>query len=436
MMKMSINISISDFAKIKKANVKINGLTVISGENDTGKSTVGKVVYSLVKSINTYKTSGVNVIKKSILDQMEDIIRLIGRLMARKTKKFVELRDQIFYYIPSPFLYEVGSLFSVDRLEKYEERIAKLELEQLSHIAQEIENFAQKKQYWNDSLLKDKINRLLYTVSFYQEESKQLSVNLNLELKASIGDVLINSLHLEDKGRLSLLLKDKEALSLEVTTEKLVVTKYNADDFEYIFDDATYIETPLLISEEFDLKFSKRSSYADVLKKIKIAQNPKEKKLEYILQTIPGEIYMEKDKFSYKVSPKGKELTLSAMASGVKSFNILQLLAQGGFVGGVSKLLIVDEPENHLHPEWQLKYAELIVSLVAKGANIMLTSHSPYMIEALYYYAKQCLDENKVAFYYTEQTNVENYTEIKGTTDLSIIFDKLSKPLEKLVWNK
>lgn len=433
---MSINISISDFAKIKKANVKINGLTVISGENDTGKSTVGKVVYSLIKSINTYKTSGVNVIKKSILEQMEDIIRLIGRLTIRKTKKFVELRNQIFYYIPSPVLYDVDSLFSLDKREKYEERIAKLEFEQLSNIAKETNDFAQKKQYWNDSLLQDKINRLLYMISFYQEESKQLSVNLNLELKASIGDVLINSLHPEDKGKISLSLKDKEALSLDVTTENLVVTKYNADDFEYIFDDATYIETPLLISEEFDLKFNKRSSYADILKKIKIAQNPKEKKLEYILQTIPGEIYMKNDKFSYKVSPKGKELSLSAMASGVKSFNILQLLAQGGFIGGVSKLLIVDEPENHLHPEWQLKYAELIVSLVAKGASIMLTSHSPYMIEALYYYAKQHLDENKVAFYYTEQTNIENYTEIKGTTDLSIIFDKLSKPLEKLVWNK
>ena len=433
---MSINISISDFAKIKKANVKINGLTVISGENDTGKSTVGKVVYSLIKSINTYKTSGVNVIKKSILEQMEDSIRLIGRLTIRKTKKFVELRNQIFYYIPSPVLYDVDSLFSLDRLERYEERIAKLEFEQLSNIAKETNDFAQKKQYWNDSLLQDKINRLLYMISFYQEESKQLSVNLNLELKASIGDVLINSLHPEDKGKISLSLKDKEALSLDVTTENLVVTKYNADDFEYIFDDATYIETPLLISEEFDLKFNKRSSYADILKKIKIAQNPKEKKLEYILQTIPGEIYMKNDKFSYKVSPKGKELSLSAMASGVKSFNILQLLAQGGFIGGVSKLLIVDEPENHLHPEWQLKYAELIVSLVAKGASIMLTSHSPYMIEALYYYAKQHLDENKVAFYYTEQTNIENYTEIKGTTDLSIIFDKLSKPLEKLVWNK
>ena len=41
---MGINISISNFAKIKKANVTINGLTVISGENDTGKSTVGKAV--------------------------------------------------------------------------------------------------------------------------------------------------------------------------------------------------------------------------------------------------------------------------------------------------------------------------------------------------------------------------------------------------------
>ena len=93
---MGINISISNFAKIKKANVTINGLTVISGENDTGKSTVGKAVYSLIKSINTYKTSGINIIKKAILNQMEDSIRLIGRLMQRKTKNFTHLEIRYF----------------------------------------------------------------------------------------------------------------------------------------------------------------------------------------------------------------------------------------------------------------------------------------------------------------------------------------------------
>ena len=47
---MSISISISNLAKIKDANVKINGLTVISGENDTGKSTVGKMLYCVFNS--------------------------------------------------------------------------------------------------------------------------------------------------------------------------------------------------------------------------------------------------------------------------------------------------------------------------------------------------------------------------------------------------
>ena len=139
---MGINISISNFAKIKKANVTINGLTVISGENDTGKSTVGKAVYSLIKSINTYKTSGIN-----ILNQMEDSIRLIGRLMQRKTKNFTQLRDKIFYYIPNTFLYEIDSLFYSDIAKKYEDRLNAVELNYLINLAQEIDQFASKKDY-------------------------------------------------------------------------------------------------------------------------------------------------------------------------------------------------------------------------------------------------------------------------------------------------
>ncbi len=145
--KMGINISISNFAKIKKANVTINGLTVISGENDTGKSTVGKAVYSLIKSINTYKTSGINIIKKAILNQMEDSIRLIGRLMQRKTKNFTQLRDKIFYYIPNTFLYEIDSLFYSDIAKKYEDRLNAVELNYLINLAQEIDQFASKKDY-------------------------------------------------------------------------------------------------------------------------------------------------------------------------------------------------------------------------------------------------------------------------------------------------
>ena len=37
--------------KIKEADVEIGGLTVLAGENDTGKSTVGKVLFSIIKGM-------------------------------------------------------------------------------------------------------------------------------------------------------------------------------------------------------------------------------------------------------------------------------------------------------------------------------------------------------------------------------------------------
>lgn len=39
------------FAKIKHADIIIDDITVIAGENNTGKSTVGKVLFSLFNSL-------------------------------------------------------------------------------------------------------------------------------------------------------------------------------------------------------------------------------------------------------------------------------------------------------------------------------------------------------------------------------------------------
>lgn len=37
--------------KIKKADIELNGLTVIAGTNDSGKSTVGRVLFSVIKAL-------------------------------------------------------------------------------------------------------------------------------------------------------------------------------------------------------------------------------------------------------------------------------------------------------------------------------------------------------------------------------------------------
>jgi ABC-type multidrug transport system ATPase subunit len=46
-------------------------------------------------------------------------------------------------------------------------------------------------------------------------------------------------------------------------------------------------------------------------------------------------------------------------------------------------ILIFDEPENHVHPKWQLKMAQMLLKLVEDGVYVMVASHSPYLVEAL-----------------------------------------------------
>ena len=50
-----MKIELENIGMLKKATVKIDGLTVIAGENDTGKSTVGKIIFSIIKAISRYE---------------------------------------------------------------------------------------------------------------------------------------------------------------------------------------------------------------------------------------------------------------------------------------------------------------------------------------------------------------------------------------------
>ena len=46
-------------------------------------------------------------------------------------------------------------------------------------------------------------------------------------------------------------------------------------------------------------------------------------------------------------------------------------------------LLIIEEPESHLHPDLQRKYVHELARLVQSGVRIMLITHSEWILEAL-----------------------------------------------------
>ena len=80
-------------------------------------------------------------------------------------------------------------------------------------------------------------------------------------------------------------------------------------------------------------------------------------------------------------------------------------------------VIILDEPEIHLHPEWQLLFAELIVLLHKEfGLHILLNTHSPYFLNAIEVYSAKYQVADKCKYYLTENVNKLTYCAISNKT--------------------
>ncbi|XUP89179.1 AAA family ATPase [Campylobacter coli] len=60
---MNKKLYLENIGIIKEANINLEGLSVIAGENDTGKSTVGKILMALIKTHNMSEWKTKNLIK-------------------------------------------------------------------------------------------------------------------------------------------------------------------------------------------------------------------------------------------------------------------------------------------------------------------------------------------------------------------------------------
>ena len=118
-------------------------------------------------------------------------------------------------------------------------------------------------------------------------------------------------------------------------------------------------------------------------------------------------------------------------STGLKTFIILKTLLQNGNLEE-NGTIILDEPEIHLHPEWQLALAELIILIQKEfGMHILLNTHSPYFLRAVEVYSAKYGISDKCKYYLSE--NEEDKFIIKDvTTCTDKIYKKLAQPLETL----
>lgn len=212
------------------------------------------------------------------------------------------------------------------------------------------------------------------------------------------------------------------------------------------FEDVTYIESPFILQfrrmfqnamtllddnsssrawarEKVSLHIKDLARKLSVLdpQTIQFVSNPLQNISSNINNLIEGDFYYDENQDDFILNRSGRLFSSINIASGIKSLGLFNTLLKGGVISKNS-LLILDEPETNLHPKWQNKYAEILCDLVKENVKVIAVTHSPYMVSALDFYARNRNIENK-RFYWANKVD-----------DNSVLFeDKTSTVMEDIV---
>ena len=407
-----MKLSIKNVGKLKEADVEINGITVITGENDTGKSTVGKVLWSVFNGFYEIDEKVYNEKVSELEKIIDEIIKEnVYKNLSTDYNSFFEIFNSTGKKIAIEFL-KGNKNYSEDEIKIIINNYKKdLKIENISKFVQEI----------NETLkISDKeIIKVIVSRVMNKEFHNQINAIFSKK-KMNIGEI-------------SLKIKDKE-IDLKIENNEIS----DVQNYFLINKETMYIDNPFILdSYDFDDEnhqthlatnvFSENEN--SVISEIKV-----KKKLNNIYQklnsVLSGEILENKNsKFVYRKN--GEDIDLKNLSTGLKTFAIIKMLLQNGTLEE-NGTIILDEPEIHLHPEWQLKFAELIVLLQKEfGMHILLTTHSPYFLNAIEVFSERHKIDDKCKYYVAE--NEGNSSIIKDVTgNTREIYRKLARPIQDL----
>ena len=414
-----MKLTINNIGKLKNAEVVIDGITVITGENDTGKSTVGKVLWSVFNSF--YK----------VYEQIE-----------KERIDFVN--EQIYSYVKN-----------LDKSDNVKKKTLDMAIDIIQNYSIYYRNEENIKNYITE---KFKENNYFVDAKVIEELAGDLYVVLGIKSIEIISSIIEQKLSTEFHDEI----KNKNTESQEETSVELCIRnkilnfnieeginvagefvenlKGDIDDFD-LTTEAVFIDNPFIIDDIENIFEQKKKNYRQhLVSKLYYNRNENTVKKMYVNEKLEkiykklnsiasGKITIKNLDVYYKDSKM--EINAKNLSTGLKTFAIIKMLLQNGTLEE-NGTIILDEPEIHLHPEWQLKFAELIVLLQKEfGMHILLTTHSPYFLNAIEVFSERHKIDDKCKYYVAE--NEGNSGIIKDVTgNTREIYRKLARPIQDL----
>lgn len=415
--------NIDNVCKVNSANIVANGITVVAGYNDTGKSTVLKAIYVFLKTFGNksktiederWNSVSTNILNKQVIYESNDKIfrdfplEILGGICHSLKQKVINVGNLNYQNFKEVYLNCINSL---------------KDSAYLSNISEEnnvIKDDFIKKLY---SGIDEIVNRPLEV--YFEYITKK---NLNSVFGIDIGNlinlknsfVISNDNNIIRKIEFNKDIIDVNGNGIQARNIVYIETKNLLDNYGNSFDKVYDVN-----------RFLSREPQFDVYEKYKEIEKNKNILSEIFMEVLHGRLQKDDNRLQYLDENTKKTFSINNVASGMKTLLVLQRLVENGTLSEGSWLLI-DEPESNLHPEWHVKMAEILILMKKEmNINIVVSSHSAYFIRALEVKLASYKMKNYGRFYLM-QPNKSMYDAIDVSDNTEKIYQQLYRPLEDL----
>ena len=409
-----MKIEVCNLGAIKKADIELKPLTVFIGANSTGKTWLA---YSSAAFLDSYGWQQYRKIQASdqSFEEFQPIKDLVKEILEQGNAKIdlVEFASQygeeyfnrVFAQASANAASILGTKkasfenlhISVDINDVKPEFLGRIRAYSLQHTL--ATNRATKKSLLTAS--KEKNDSILY---FYTEDVDALDNSLSSKIVSNfILSRLFEVIHRSLYSNVYILPTERTQLIAasfeEAGSNKSLARNRNLKKDN---DEEGSIQVPFhvmsflsMLSNSIDMTEGKRKNNAIKEPRIKAYLELADILEKYI---IGGNIQLGKEENSkiqnfYFNQANGIVLEMQATSSMVKELTPLILYLR--YVALPGQLLVIDEPEMNLHPEAQVRIIELLAMLVNYDLNVLITTHSPYIVDHLTNLMKAAQSEQK-----------------------------------------
>ncbi|WP_026523784.1 AAA family ATPase [Butyrivibrio sp. MB2005] len=461
-----MRVYLNNIGVIRDSEIEINEITLITGYNDSGKTTAGKTINAIFSAVEDI-----------FLNALADKIAYINIVLHRRIRNIIPVGANELN-LSNRISQRINEWLNIGFAATDEE------IKDLCNKAKSIiEDISQASDEQIDGLFKEPNRSMLGgRVKIYRDNGELLKTIALIEtmeqlitddpqamkyadrkiikyLQSDFFDQITPVRYKDRVGEILVKENDANVFNIRIRKNEIEGTEHL---YNYIAN--SEIEKVIMIDDsdvldEIYAHVNKQTSYgmyhdqlelSDYYQTISV-RNRKEKLSNYMFphnylyQEIENEeraqLIFEKIDEAFndeviisgnKMVCAGSKLDVRNLAAGSKLFAIIRQLLLKGQLDNKT-LLIMDEPDDHLHPEWQVLLAEVLALLNKElGVKILLTTHSTNLVYGFEVIQKR-EKKQSVKLYDTIKLEDEYSVMYKDVSDdYSEVYSKLGAPFINL----